>query len=100
MFEYCLRLADVLNGGDGDIGLPYWPWNEEIPVEKGVIPKFLREPKYSGVPKRFLHKETEQIWFPDSGKFDRNSDEEILWRFYQGSEYDPTVTSSLAYQAN
>ena len=32
-FERTMRRADMANGGDGDIGLPYWDWLQ--PVVKG-----------------------------------------------------------------
>jgi hypothetical protein len=41
-FERTLRLADMANGGDGTIGLPYWGWEEEE-INGQVFPEILRK---------------------------------------------------------
>ena len=41
-FERMMRRADLALGNDGDIGLPYWGW-EELEVDGQVVPRIVRE---------------------------------------------------------
>mmetsp|Transcript_46962 Transcript_46962/g.60347 ORF Transcript_46962/g.60347 Transcript_46962/m.60347 type:complete len:683 (-) Transcript_46962:81-2129(-) len=50
-FEKCLRVADIANGGDGNIGLPYWDWTRVINNE--VMPAIIRD-RFASLPSSVL----------------------------------------------
>jgi hypothetical protein len=41
-FEKALRKADIENGKDGNIGLPYWDWTDEEVIDAG-LPAMVRK---------------------------------------------------------
>jgi len=52
-FERSMRRADIAEGGDGNIGLPYWDWSQ--PVVRGqVFPGFVRQSLLEEFPPDFF----------------------------------------------
>jgi hypothetical protein len=82
-FEQALRRADMLLGGDGNIGLPYWDWSRES-VNGEVLPAIIRE-MFAKPPQALVMEMGELMGSRFLGGYRRRDDDELRWRL-QGSD--------------
>ena len=73
-FESSLQSADILNGNDGKIGLPYWDWTKNI---NDGLPQIIRQ-RFNKWPIDLFPDNVKQEYPQQTNQLKRASDEQII----------------------